>query len=565
MNSKNNKKNKPDTKKPRKRVLQFGIRGLLLLTLLAAIGAWWWSQPEKQVEELAGGEFRIVRYVHFDDDGSPYRHGPWRLEERDGDVVTEGTYRLDKKHGAWTHWHSSGGKSSQGEYIADLREGVWRTWRIDGTLESETTFAQDVGEGPAKLFDPQGQLAAKGEFRAGQRVSVWHHYHANGQLAEQGEYLNNMRSGVFKNWDENGNPQVDTYFASGLPIADADQAAELWHQRLISSAGLEQIHACRVLIQLGEAAHNQLQATLQGDDAQLKSLVLRSGPPPKSAALHKDVIEILEDEDSHLRAIAMNCVPVWGIPLAEMELPLEHVLELEGNTIKQVVDQVCNEDELSLAEERFQQVVRTIALQETLPNGHAKALRHWAAELEGVQRAYSLAVLVAHLPADDELTRQLVREITSLQQEIDEAPTVYSMFGVDYGKDLARGWPLPLEASALPALLQFMRHAESSERMDAIKALSWMQKPSAEDAAPLVDFLTKQLDTQDEVARMSVVRALRGLGQAARPALPKLRRLRWTVPSFKQEAEYAIEAIDTGMAAMPSGSFGRGSYGGGTF
>src|SRR5438105_2658933 len=51
-------------KPPRwRRIFQFSLRSLLILTTLSAIGCWWLLQPEMREEELAGKYLKLRRHV----------------------------------------------------------------------------------------------------------------------------------------------------------------------------------------------------------------------------------------------------------------------------------------------------------------------------------------------------------------------------------------------------------------------------------------------------------------------------------------------------------------------
>src|SRR5262245_55627587 len=118
-----------DAPRPRRRgwrrFLQFRLRTLLLLTLVAAIAMFFYSRPEV-IEEQPMPGFHLRRQVYRTADGTPVNQGWWELRDEQKHVVCEGRYRGDQPSGHWTWRHANGRIKQQGEYRQGKRHGLWK-------------------------------------------------------------------------------------------------------------------------------------------------------------------------------------------------------------------------------------------------------------------------------------------------------------------------------------------------------------------------------------------------------------------------------------------------------
>ena len=140
--------------------LQFSLRSLLLLTTLAAIGCWWFLQPETREEQYRDTPLRVRRQIRLrkldlsqppaSDNielvvvGSETFHvvnaGYWQLRDPNGNLLVNGGYKNDQPHGNWITYHANGRTAVQGRLIDGQKVGLWQTWDEDGGLISETTI-----------------------------------------------------------------------------------------------------------------------------------------------------------------------------------------------------------------------------------------------------------------------------------------------------------------------------------------------------------------------------------------------------------------------------------------
>jgi antitoxin component YwqK of YwqJK toxin-antitoxin module len=79
------------------------------------------------------GEIRFRYSRVMAPDGKRWmRHGLFREYARNGQVISEGTYKDGREHGQWRDFYEDGQLAAEGHY-ADGREiGEWRYWDREG-------------------------------------------------------------------------------------------------------------------------------------------------------------------------------------------------------------------------------------------------------------------------------------------------------------------------------------------------------------------------------------------------------------------------------------------------
>ena len=111
-------RDKSEPKKRRRWRLQFSLRSLMLLTLIAALFSAWFFRPRFVDEPIAGGALiaqvqrkQTIPGANATLAGDPepgVLHGRWRLVDRDGRLLVEGSYRDGAPVGIWTFYDTEG-------------------------------------------------------------------------------------------------------------------------------------------------------------------------------------------------------------------------------------------------------------------------------------------------------------------------------------------------------------------------------------------------------------------------------------------------------------------------
>jgi MORN repeat protein len=309
--------------------VQFSLRSLLIVTTIAAVGCWWFLQPETREEELAGKRLRLRRQVKLlkadpnaparrprrgmmmasagiggmtgvaGDDISLLNVGRWQLLDEHGDSLVSGRYHEGLPHGWWTVYHTSGRKAAAGNVVRGAREGRWQTWDAEGRLLSEVTYravdrpdryfaneqerAQIAWEshrhGPALTWHPSGQLKLSGHYADDQRHGRWSEYDERGQVVAEGEYRKDLKEGVWKErrtaTTGRGLEVLPVEYVGGRTREAHEQLLARLRPDLIGGPLQRQVAAVSRCIELGVHGVPLLREALDQPDDNLKLIALR--------------------------------------------------------------------------------------------------------------------------------------------------------------------------------------------------------------------------------------------------------------------------------------------------
>ena len=109
-------------------------------------------------------DFWTLDFAEYIQQGDAVRHGLSRHWHPNGQLKSQGEYRMGDKVGLFSYWHSNGQKRVEGEYVNDLRNGDWVWWH------------------------PNGQKAVIGHYDQGEAKGRWRLWGEDGLLAEQKSY-----------------------------------------------------------------------------------------------------------------------------------------------------------------------------------------------------------------------------------------------------------------------------------------------------------------------------------------------------------------------------------------
>jgi antitoxin component YwqK of YwqJK toxin-antitoxin module len=306
--------------KPRRRwwrfFLQFSLRTLLIVMTLAAVGCWWFLQPQVRDEEVAGRHLKLRRQVRVEKQpvaiqyGNPRPQyigidgallinvGRWRLRGEHDDLLVAGRYENDQPHGKWTVYHVNGRKAAEGEVVKGARSGLWRTWNEEGEQESEVTYKarkprkpgrfrkpidpafvptpswETIRHGPVRVWHAGGRLKFEGSYQEDRRAELWTFYDEQGRMTARGQYRDDKREGKWTVLDPVSGQQSQVDYVGGRPRDDHERLIVRLQQQLTSGQIARQVAAAEQLLKLGEHGVPTLVAALDepGDNVKLVAL-----------------------------------------------------------------------------------------------------------------------------------------------------------------------------------------------------------------------------------------------------------------------------------------------------
>jgi len=312
--------------RPRRRwwrfFVQFSLRSLLIVTTLAAVGCWWFLQPETREEQLAGKHLKLRRQVRLlkiepnqaqqtnfgggspgPDDVALMNVGRWRLLDANGDVLVAGRYHEDLPHGKWTVYHTNGRKAAEGSVVRGARNGLWRVWDAEGRLVSEVAYLATeaaarsfskpispselarmpwtaVRHGPARTWHSSGQLKFEGSYADDRREGTWTYYDEQGQVTGQGVYRRDVKEGKWRERQTAANGRgfetVEVEYVGGRTRVAHDALLAKLKADLAGESFQRQVAAVERLHELGGHGVPMLLATIDHADDNIKVIAART-------------------------------------------------------------------------------------------------------------------------------------------------------------------------------------------------------------------------------------------------------------------------------------------------
>jgi antitoxin component YwqK of YwqJK toxin-antitoxin module len=193
---------------------------MLMLTVIAAIGLWYYYRPVPDEQPVHGGGKAIYHFKNVkSEDGQndqKVRHGHYVLMDKFNQVEVRGFYNDGVPERSWTYYFPNGRKKMSGQCKNGARTGTWYRWNEAGTCVAQVTFGKpsqftekndpyyiSKREGPIKQWWPNGNVKVKGEFLDDHRHGPWVFTTDKDELVASGQYDRGRRQGEWKIRDEN--------------------------------------------------------------------------------------------------------------------------------------------------------------------------------------------------------------------------------------------------------------------------------------------------------------------------------------------------------------------------
>ncbi len=115
---------------------------------------------------------------------------------RDGQNVSEGDYKEDKRTGLWTFWFENGQKKSEGSYKDGKKTGYWTYWYESGNKDKEGTYSDGKKDGKWRWYFENGKLSSEEDYKHGSRIG-YHFFDDEGNEVslEEAEHLPSFPGG----------------------------------------------------------------------------------------------------------------------------------------------------------------------------------------------------------------------------------------------------------------------------------------------------------------------------------------------------------------------------------
>ena len=352
-----------------RRLSQFSVRTMLILTTLFAIGIWWYQRPSGSTPSLlAGGAvFRAPQkpvaplaatLEESSEASNPdftdfVWHGRATVRDAHGRLLVSGRYRQDEPVGTWRAFHESGRLRARTN--ADTGAG-WQTWHANGARQAITEAVASETDKPRSTpqrFHVQesydnGQLRLQGMREDGLRAGLWTYWNRNGQVLAQGEYLDDLRSGPWQLTTAAGTRR-QVFYLWGVATGPAEELFAAVDAAVASTVPQRRREAIFTLLSLGTAGQSRLEALLrQGPPADqrlvLDCLLAQPRCTPDLAVVVASMSDHASDEIARQALLARYLIDPAG-RIESLTRLLEPVPDLTGKQPSQYLQQLDVLDE----------------------------------------------------------------------------------------------------------------------------------------------------------------------------------------------------------------------------
>ncbi len=147
---------------------------------------------ETIIQRYPDGKPQISRQVMQDESGNYRNHGPWKLFNREGQVLAEGEFDQGRMHGNWQRWHPPNSTGLFAEAPFNQSEGPFLSTAtfIDGELDGSWAISNRLQR---KVFEMS--------YREGKRHgrAIW--YYENGLPLREIDFQNGLLHGALIEYD----------------------------------------------------------------------------------------------------------------------------------------------------------------------------------------------------------------------------------------------------------------------------------------------------------------------------------------------------------------------------
>ncbi len=155
------------------------------------------------------GKIQVTRSVMQDKEGNYFNHGPWKLFNKQGQVLAEGHFVKGYMEGSWQRWHNAerdsmfGGKPFSNFTGPFLSVAFFKKGKLDGTWV---------------VLDPQRRKIFELGYRNGKRNGIAMWWFPNGMKMRQMGFQDGVVHGELVEWDQQGKITRRERFINGKQV-----------------------------------------------------------------------------------------------------------------------------------------------------------------------------------------------------------------------------------------------------------------------------------------------------------------------------------------------------------
>ncbi len=156
------------------------------------------------------------RVLRFSDD-SYASNGPYKEYYKEGQLFSEGNYKLGELEGPWTFYHPNGQLAKKITYSRGRPDGEVEIYNEEGKLLAQRAYKQGKREGKWLTFNSEsGDTLTEQVYANGLAEGVWKFWFTNGQLRQQQTFKQGKREGIVTEWSTTGEKRGEAEFANGV-------------------------------------------------------------------------------------------------------------------------------------------------------------------------------------------------------------------------------------------------------------------------------------------------------------------------------------------------------------
>ncbi|GAG95102.1 unnamed protein product, partial [marine sediment metagenome] len=169
------------------------------------------AETETIRERYDNRNVKIERSVTKDAKKSYINHGPWKMFNQAGAVITEGQYEQGERHGVWTRWHTAA------SLPAMFKQAPYNQYTAP--FVSQASFAKGKLSGHWTIFDAKQRRVSEFELSDGLRhgMSTW--WYPSGAKMREVFYREGVIDGELVEWNAKSAVTLKDNYEEGHKLA----------------------------------------------------------------------------------------------------------------------------------------------------------------------------------------------------------------------------------------------------------------------------------------------------------------------------------------------------------